>query len=274
MAVAGGVKIQACTPHIMPGVYNNSGPQIRQAVASLQAALDQEAIPLRLITGADNHLVPDMVSGLKSGHLLSLADTRYLLVEPPHHVAPARLVDMLFNVMVSGYHPIITHPERFGWIRSHYHLIEQLAQGGAWMQITASSLTGAFGREPQYWAQRMLSEGMVHILASDAHDTRRRPPNLLAGFEAAAKLIGDKEAVHLVLTRPLSILKNQISTSAPAPVASAFQTELMDEMQSVGAGQRAVPPSGQSYGSRRDDNGASGKSGWLDRMRRLVSGKS
>ena len=55
--------------------------------------LDREGIPLRLVTGADNHIVPSFVAELRSGHLLSLADTRYVLVEPPHHVAPPRLED-------------------------------------------------------------------------------------------------------------------------------------------------------------------------------------
>ena len=86
--VADGVSVVACTPHILPGLYHNSGPQIRQATAQLQQVLDREGIPLRLVTGADNHIVPSFVAELRSGHLLSLADTRYVLVEPPHHVAP------------------------------------------------------------------------------------------------------------------------------------------------------------------------------------------
>jgi len=274
MAVAGGVKIQACTPHIMPGVFNNSGPQIRRAIADLQKALDDEGIPLRLVSGADNHLVPDMIGGLKYGQLLSLADTRYLLVEPPHHVPPTRLLDMLFGIMVAGYHPIITHPERFGWIRSHYHLIEQLAQGGAWMQITASSLTGAFGHEPLYWAERMLSEGLVHIMASDAHDTRRRPPNLLVGVRAAARRVGDKEAVHLVVTRPLCILKNQTPASAPDPIAGGLQKEILDEAQSVGALHKPRLAAGERRGTSRRFGSELGRSGWLERMRGLFNGKS
>ena len=58
------------------------------------------------------------------------------------------------------------------------------------MQITAGSLAGAFGRNPLYWAERMLEEGRVHILATDAHDTKRRPPNLSKGRDLAAKRVG------------------------------------------------------------------------------------
>src|SRR5690606_37291252 len=86
-----GVTVQACTPHILPGLYHNTGPAIRAAVAALQLRLDEEAIPLRLVAGADNHIVPDFLDGLRTGHLLPLHTSRYVLVEPPHHTAPPRM---------------------------------------------------------------------------------------------------------------------------------------------------------------------------------------
>ena len=216
-AVADGVTDLACTPHILPGLYQNSGPQIREATQALQFALDLNEIPLRLVTGADIHIVPDFVAGLRSGHLLALADTRYVLVEPPHHVAPPRLEDLFFSLIVAGYVPILTHPERLSWIKSHYGMMERLVEAGVWMQITAGSLTGAFGRNAQYWAERMLDEGRVHILATDAHDTRRRPPNLSQGRDAAAARVGAGEAEHLVVTRPRGVLANVESSSLPSP---------------------------------------------------------
>ena len=206
--VADGVSVVACTPHILPGLYHNSGPQIRQATAQLQQIFDREGIPLRLVTGADNHIVPSFVADLRSGHLLSLADSRYVLVEPPHHVAPPRLEDLFFNILVAGYVPILTHPERLSWIKSHYQAIQRLVQAGVWIQLTAGSLAGLFGRNARYWAERMLDEGCVHILATDAHDVNRRPPNLSLGRELASKRVGSDEAEHMVLTRPLGILRN------------------------------------------------------------------
>ena len=113
------------------------------ATAQLQQTLDREGIPLRLVTGADNHIMPNFVAELRSGHLLSLADTRYVLVEPPHHVAPPRMEDLFFSLLVAGYVPILTHPERLSWIKSHYPMIERLVHAGVWMQLTAGSLAGA-----------------------------------------------------------------------------------------------------------------------------------
>jgi protein-tyrosine phosphatase len=220
-SVSQGITAVACTPHILPGVYNNTGPEIRQAVARLQAILDQEEVPLQLTTGADAHITPDFIGGLRSGHLLSLGDSRYVLVEPPHHTAPPQLEDLFFKIVMAGYVPILTHPERLTWVPGRYETVKRLVAAGVWMQITAGSLTGAFGRAALYWAHRMLDEGCVHLLASDAHDTAKRPQNLAAGYECAAKRVGVEEAQCLVLTRPMGILKNQPPSDLPGPLGGA-----------------------------------------------------
>lgn len=209
MMVADGVSIVACTPHIMPGVYNNAGKDIRVKVSELQRVLDTEGIALALVVGADVHVAPDLVHSIQSGAAVTLHDSRYVLIEPPHHVAPPRMEDMFFGLMAAGYCPILTHPERLSWIDRQYGLIQRLSRAGVWMQLTSGSLLGAFGQRPKHWALRMLDEGMCHVLATDAHNTKRRPPTLRAGFEAAAARVGIDEATNMVLHRPYGILENR-----------------------------------------------------------------
>jgi protein-tyrosine phosphatase len=209
-----GVQYVACTPHILPGLYHNTGSQIRRAVALLQARLDDAGIPLRLLPGADNHMVSDFTVRLREGCLLTLADSPYVLVEPPHHVAPARLEDFFFDLLLAGYVPILTHPERLSWIESKYDVIKRLASRGVWMQITSSSLRGRFGRRARYWCERLLGDGIVHILATDAHNTTTRPPDLLEGRREAERRAGKVEAERLVLTRPSLVLATRFAASA------------------------------------------------------------
>ena len=220
--VADGVSAVACTPHILPGLYHNSGPQIRELVTQFEQVLEGERISLRLVTGADNHIVPSFIASLRSGHLLTLGESRYVLVEPPHHIPPVRLEDFFFELIVAGYVPVLTHPERLSWIKSHYAAIQRMVRAGVWMQITAGSLTGDFGRSSQYWAERMLEEGNVHILATDAHDVERRPPILGKGRELAARRVGDQEAERLVETRPRKVLANEPVSNMPLPGAAAL----------------------------------------------------
>ena len=240
---ADGVRIVACTPHILPGLYHNTGPQIRRAVAELQAAVTQAGIPLRLVTGADNHIVGDFVAGLGAGRLLTLADTRYVLVEPPHHVPPARLEEFFFGIIMAGYVPVLTHPERLTWIKSQYATVQRLLRAGVWMQVTCGSLTGAFGRDPRYWSERMLDEGCVHILASDAHDVTRRPPCMSAGRDLAAKRLGAAEAHNLVELRPFGVLSTEAPSSRP-PLPAAAAAGAADAVP----GRSALAASGRARG--------------------------
>ena len=206
MAVAEGISTVVCTPHILPSVYDNTGPAIRAAVDSLQAALRHAKIPLRLLSGADVHVAPDLVEGLRCGRVLSIADSRYLLLEPPHHVLPPRLQDCIFGLMTAGYMPILTHPERLSWIGQHYGVVQQLARSGMVMQITAGSLTGRYGRRAQHWSLRMLDDGLVDVIATDAHNTKTRTPQVSDACQLIAERCGSEEAQKMLLARPQAII--------------------------------------------------------------------
>jgi len=219
MAVADGITITACTPHIMPGVYDNEANAIRARVDELGNALAEADVPLRLVVGSDAHMRPDFTAALHRGRILTLNDSRYVLFEPPHHVAPPRLEECLFSIQMAGYVPVLTHPERLSWIETRYPLITHLARSGTWMQITAGSLSGRFGKRPQYWAERMLNDGLVHVLASDAHNCTSRPPLLSHAYELAAVALGKDEAENLLHMRPAAILDNTDPSLLPAPVA-------------------------------------------------------
>jgi protein-tyrosine phosphatase len=140
----------------------------------LREAIAQAGMPLRLVSGADVHMATDLIARLRDGQALTLNDTRYFLLEPPHHVLPPRLEDHIFGLQAAGYVPILTHPERLSWVESHYGLIKRLVYNGVLMQLTAGSLIGRFGHRPRYWAERMLEDGLCHLIASDAHNIEQR----------------------------------------------------------------------------------------------------
>jgi protein-tyrosine phosphatase len=219
IAAADGVTTVACTPHIMAGVYDNEGPKIAAAASALGERVAEAGIALELVTGADINLAADLLPGLRCGRLPTLNGSRYFLLEPPHHVAPMRLEQIVFSLTVAGYVPLITHPERLRWIEDHYETFSGLVRAGALMQLTGGSLLGRFGERPRYWAERMLVEGMAHVLASDGHGASSRRPVLGEASAAAARLVGGEEAERLVLHRPRAILDDAppATLSAPAP---------------------------------------------------------
>jgi protein-tyrosine phosphatase len=220
LAVADGIATIACTPHVYPGLYDNEAGDIRRRVASLQSQLDAAGVPLRLVAGADAHLTPDLTDRLAGDRVPTLHGSRYFLLEPPHHVAPPRFEDTVRAMLRRGFVPLITHPERLQWIEGRHAVFERLALAGAWLQLTAGSLTGRFGRRARYWAERLLDRGLVHVLATDAHGARDRPPLLAEASQRAARWVGTEEADRLVRGRPQAVLDDRcVEDVVPIPAS-------------------------------------------------------
>jgi protein-tyrosine phosphatase len=150
--------------------------------------------------------------------------------------------------------PVLTHPERLSWIEAQYGMIIRLRRAGVWMQLTGGALLGAFGRRTRYWAERMLDEGHVHLLGSDAHDTKRRPPSLRAARDIAAARVGEAEAQALVLTRPLGIVENGVPDGLPEP-AGSFSGVAYAEGNSRSAGRVRGARESDDGRTRRDGGG-------------------
>lgn len=221
IAVADGITVTACTSHIFPGMFNNSGDAIRNGMAEMQRQLDAHDIPLKLVEGADVQLDLGILEGLRSGGIPSLNRSRYFLFEPPHVHAPPQIEAANRSYVEAGYVPVITHPERLKWIEGNgYDRILEMVEDGAWIQLTAGSITGMFGPRAQAWCERMLDDGIVHIVATDAHNIRRRTPVLSKARDAVAARLGEEEAWRMVLDRPRAILDNLPPDALPPPSAA------------------------------------------------------
>lgn len=219
IAVADGITTIFCTPHIYPGLYENTGPDIRRRVNELQAELGAAGIALELSFGADTHLVPEVREGLRTGRIPTLGGSRYLLLEPSHHVCPPRFKESVFELIGAGYVPVITHPERLTWVDQHYSDFTDLARSGAWLQVTGGALVGRFGGRVKKIAERFVGDGWAHVLASDGHSTGQRSPVLAEARTRADALVGPAEAARLVLDRPRAVLQNVPAHQVDSPPA-------------------------------------------------------
>ena len=215
IAVDDGITQMACTPHIYPGLYMNDKDGITAARDALQMELDQHGIALKLTTGADVHLVPGLLEGLRAGKVPTLHNTRYVLLEPSHHVAPPRFAESVFQLVAAGYVPVITHPERLTWIEDNYQVFVDMTRQGAWMQVTSGALTGLFGARAKYWGERFLGEGLTHILASDAHSSGRRVPVMSEAKAIAERMLGRDEAELLVIGRQTALMQDASPAIVP-----------------------------------------------------------
>ncbi len=227
LAVADGTRILACTPHILPGLYDNDAAGIARRVQELQAFLKQESIHLQLVVGADVHIAADLLQKLQAKTIPTLNGSRYFLLEPPHHIVPPNLIGFIEQLIASGYIPIITHPERLTWVNNHYDLIARAGREGALMQITAGALTGRFGSKAKALSHRMLEEGRIDFVASDGHNISSRPPSMKEAFAFVSDKVGSDLARNMFVETPARILQDadvliagkQVEPPASAPAA-------------------------------------------------------
>ncbi len=206
MAVQSGTEVMACTPHIVPGLWENDAGVIRGGVEALQRVLDAERIGLRLCVGADVHIAPGLGRALEAGDVPTLGGSRYFLLELPRHVPPPRTEYLVGNLMAAGFVPVLTHLERMDWFERHYGMIERLNAAGCLIQVTAGSVTGRFGRRARDRSSRLLDEGRVDIVASDTHNPTSRPPSLGRARDMIAERLGAAEADAMVSSCPAAVL--------------------------------------------------------------------
>jgi len=172
-----------------------------------------------LYFGAEVHIHPEIVRTIKDNGL-TLNDSRYVFIEFPAEHVLSNARDVIFSMTLEGLIPIISHPERNFVFSERPDRLFDLISMGALSQITAQSLSGAFGTKIQKTAALFLRQNLAQIIASDAHDAKRRPPRLSEGIEKAAKIIGRDKAWAMVTAVPEAILRNEEIPDLGRPVRS------------------------------------------------------
>jgi len=208
IAAADGIHALVATAHITPGVYDNSPDGIVSAAAAFEARLKEEGIPLRIIPGADVRMTPELLEG--EGRFLRInRDTPYFLFEFPHDLIPPGSDRLVGELIGRGVIPVITHPERNREFQRRPGGLKPFIRQGCRVQITAMSLTGGFGTRALQLCEAYLKEGWVDVIATDAHDTVKRPPILSLAARRAEELSGAEAARRMVRDTPSKIVKGE-----------------------------------------------------------------
>lgn len=205
LAVSDGIVHMAATSH--GNYYPYSLDEYFNKLNRLQAALAYNQIPLKLYPGMEIFLDEDAIALIEKQKLLSLNGTRYLLVEFPFDEDPQVVLERLEELREADYEIVLAHPERYVFIQKDPELAYYLAQQGCVLQVNTGSLTGDFGQVCQRLSHQMLEDGIVSVLATDAHDANHRPPLVRRTAEALRGKYPDSR-LHLWFSEnPSRILK-------------------------------------------------------------------
>ena len=205
IAAGDGITHVVCTPHANSR-YAFDRSRIQDAVDELQEALHRAEIPLILGLGCDFHLTYDNVQdAIAHPSRYTINGHEYLLIELPDYTLSPNLKETFYEMRMAGLTPILTHPERNPVLQRDPQRMLPWLRDGLLVQVTAGSVTGAMGRDARRVAERLLENRWVHFLATDAHDAKRRPPQMREAREIISKRYGAFYADLLCRENPMAV---------------------------------------------------------------------
>ncbi|MGR6087399.1 MAG: tyrosine-protein phosphatase [Arcticibacter sp.] len=160
-----------CTPHIMSDFYKNDSSTIIPALESVREAVKEQGIPVEVFAAAEYYVDEGFVKKLENEKLLTLGD-KHLLFEVSYINAPENLSQVIFNMQLKGYRPIMAHPERYPFWYRDFEKYKTFRDSGVLMQVNMNSISGYYGPDARAIALKMIDEGIVDLLGTDCHHDR------------------------------------------------------------------------------------------------------
>ena len=216
IAAEEGIEAIVATPHVLRGRWRTAPiDELQERIATLR---EKAGDTPRLHLGSEYFFAHDIAEVLKAGNaIVPLAGSRYVLFELAANNVPPLIEQPLYRMQLDGWIPVIAHPERNVVFQSHPQLLVDLIAHGARTQLTAGSLTGAFGTEARRAAEAWVQRGMIHFLATDAHNTTKRTPRVREAIAVLRDVAGDEVAEALTVKNPRAVIENRPLEYEPEP---------------------------------------------------------
>tara|TARA_B100000809_G_scaffold43630_2_gene37891 strand:+ start:25044 stop:25781 length:738 start_codon:yes stop_codon:yes gene_type:complete len=165
-----GIQNFITTPHVLGNVWKNSSDTILDRLDFVLEELEKRDLSyIKLDAAAEYMLDEEFCILLNKRDLLTLKEDS-LLVEMSFLNAPINLFEMLFDIQLAGYKPILAHPERYGFYHHDFDMYHKLKNAGCRFQLNLLSLTGHYGKHVQKIAERLIKENMIELTGSDTHN--------------------------------------------------------------------------------------------------------
>ena len=211
IAAKAGTRHIVCTPHCGASDPKLSDriDEICRTTGRMNALLADCGIPITLYPGMELFCRDTLLDVLERGQFLTLAGSRYLLIEFNFDAPPSLMEDAAELVADFRLCPVIAHPERYTAIQRDPRRIIDWLQYGTLIQVNKGSILGRFGRRASAAADWILGNGLAHVVASDAHRSTVRTPDLSDAYETVAHRYSHHYAEILFRKNPNRILNDR-----------------------------------------------------------------
>lgn len=167
-----GIKNFITTPHIMEGIWENTPSGIHQKLGEIANRLKKEGLQDVTIRAAAEYMLDSNFEQLlKEKKLLTLKDN-IILVELSYQSVPFNLYELLFQIQMAGYKPLLAHPERYSYFHNNYKEYQKLKDVGCAFQLNLLSLSNYYGNQVQRTATKLLKDNMFDFVGTDTHHLR------------------------------------------------------------------------------------------------------
>lgn len=196
------------TPHWIQGTpWQPSAARVISDVKRLNELLDSRNIGVEVFPGMEIGINENLPRLARNGEILTLANSKYLLLEIPFISLPIGIENLIFSLVSYGFVPVLAHPERNKDLQADPCRILDFIERGALIQITAGSLCGYWGSDAMDCCIELIENDAVFAIASDGHSVDRRPPDMFEALSILERLVGENETRN-ILSNGEKILKN------------------------------------------------------------------
>lgn len=201
-----GVRAICCTPHLRKDMFETPDDKIREQFHSLREIAKNSGIEMILALSREYHADKLLIEKLENNEVIPMGAGNVVLTEFSRAHSEQDIHDFIRLIQSKGYRPLIAHAERYPALYDDLSKIETLRNMGAMIQLNAGSILGREGSKQAAWARKILKKRLVDVIASDAHGTEFRRPELRECATKVEKLMGRAYTNRVFYTTPLKIL--------------------------------------------------------------------
>lgn len=217
-AIEEGIDTIVATPHHKNLRYDNYREDIVKNVSILNELFEAHNLPLTVLPGQEVRMYGEILEDLEKGEILPINDSKYIFIEFPSDSVPQYTEQILYDIQLEGYTPVIVHPERNRELLQNPNKMYQLIRKGALSQVTAASVVGKFGKKIEQFTHQLIEANLTHLIASDAHNTTTRGFHVRDAFETVKKMYG-VETYYMFLENSQLLIENMnLNRFEPSPI--------------------------------------------------------
>ncbi len=154
------------TPHTYKGLYENTNETIKNSYELLLKKLPENT---NISYASEYMLDVSLIKKANDRNLLCIKEN-YVLIEMGFLFQPIDLFDIIFKISLSGYIPILAHPERYLFLHNDFGKYYELKNRNCKFQINFLSVTGGYGKKILKITDKLLKNGLVDFSGSDIHN--------------------------------------------------------------------------------------------------------